>query len=70
MLPGFLESHLSTIRTGLGDGVPVVRNKMGSHGQGEDVKEVPERFSVYMLHETAVNIVQLVEAFKALSSHS
>lgn len=66
LLPGFLESHLSTIRTGLGDGGPVVRNRMGSHGQGEEVKEVPEMFSAYMLHETAVNIVLLVEAFKAL----
>jgi hypothetical protein len=67
LLPGFMESHLNTIRQGLGDGAPVVRNKLGPHGQGAEIKEVPSHFAEFMLHETAAIILLLLGAYKDLT---
>jgi hypothetical protein len=58
LLPSFMKSHLGAI--------PTVRNKLGGHGQGEQPKEVQQFFAEYLLHETAVTIVLLVEAYKDL----
>ncbi|MFC5864830.1 STM4504/CBY_0614 family protein [Acidicapsa dinghuensis] len=66
LLPKFMESHLAAVRSSLESAIPTVRNKLGGHGQGHDVNEAPEFFAEYLLHETAVTIVFLVNAFKAL----
>jgi len=64
LLPTFLESHLNTIRQGLQDGAPVIRNKLGPHGQGETVRDVPDELAAYMLREVGNNIILLVDAFR------
>jgi len=66
LLGAFMEQHLSNFQAALSSGVPTVRNNLGAHGQGEEIREVPRFYAEYMIHETAVNIVLLVEAFKAL----
>ncbi len=66
LFPTFIESHLTSIRSGLENGVPTIRNKMGGHGQGEALEPVPEHFSEYMLHETAAVLLLLVKAYKVL----
>jgi hypothetical protein len=66
LFPTFLESHIGNLRSALESSIPTVRNKMGGHGQGEEPTSVPGYYAEYLLHETAVTIVFLVEASKAL----
>ena len=66
LLPTFTESHLNAVRLSLESGVPTIRNKAGGHGQGEAVKDAPEFYAQFTLHQTAVVIVFLVEALKSL----
>ena len=40
-------------------GVPTIRNKNSGHGQGSDIKDVPEYMASYMLHLTATNLLFL-----------
>jgi hypothetical protein len=66
LFPSFLESHLGAVKGALTSSIPTVRNKMGGHGQGEQPVEVPGFYAEYLLHETAVTIVFLVDAYKLL----
>ena len=65
LVPQYLQSHLSSLRSVLEAGVPTVRNKTSGHGQGTQPTDVPEYLAAYVLHLTASNIVFLVEAYKA-----
>lgn len=47
-------------------GLPRVRNRFGGHGQGEELKEVPDPLVSYALHLAASNIVYLVNAYRAI----
>lgn len=67
LLPEFLRTHFSGVKQALEAGVPTVRNKLGGHGQGEKVLEVPAYFAAHILHLTAANILLLVEAEQNLS---
>ena len=42
LVPSFWNSHFSALRSTLEAGVPPARNKLGGHGQGSQVVEVPE----------------------------
>lgn len=66
LIPAFMQSHFSGLRSTLEAGVPTVRNKLGGHGQGASQIEVPEYLAAYALHLTATNILMLAEAEKAL----
>jgi AbiJ N-terminal domain 4/HEPN domain len=66
LLGDFMEQHLGNFQGALESGVPTVRNSLGAHGDGEKVRDVPCFYAEYLLHETAVTIVLLVDAFKAL----
>lgn len=66
LFPRYLENELSQLKNLLEGGAPTLRNQDGSHGQGAEVREVPDRLAGYALHLTAANIVLLVEAHKAL----
>lgn len=65
LLPSFMQSEFSALRGLLESGVPVVRNKLGSHGQGVERVSVPAYWARYALNTTASNIVLLVEAAHA-----
>ncbi len=65
LIPPSLQSQFAQLASLL-EGLATVRNKMGGHGQGSDVVEVPPHFAAYALNLAAVNIVLLVEAYKAL----
>ncbi|MEP0868885.1 hypothetical protein NDA01_03615 [Trichocoleus desertorum AS-A10] len=65
LVPNYLQTHLSGLRSVLESGVPTVRNKTSGHGQGSQPISVPEYLAAYALHLTASNIVLLVEAFEA-----
>ncbi|MBC7968814.1 MAG: hypothetical protein H7Z11_01550 [Verrucomicrobia bacterium] len=65
LVPKYLQTHLSGLRSVLEAGVPTVRNKTSGHGQGAQPVDVPEYLATCALHLTAANIVLLVEAYNA-----
>lgn len=65
LIPSYLQTHFSGLRQVLEAGVPTVRNKEAGHGQGTEIRGVPEYLASYILHLSASNIVLFVEAYKA-----
>lgn len=66
LIPVYMQEQFTQLRCLLESGVPTIRNKEGGHGQGTEVKEVPQRLASYVLHLTAANIVFLAECEKEL----
>jgi hypothetical protein len=66
LVPSFWNSHFSALRSTLEAGVPTARNKLGGHGQGSQVVEVPEYIVAYVIHLTASATVFLSDAEAAL----
>ena len=62
LLPKYKKSFFDSVRGGLEHGIPVTRNKMGSHGQGSQEVIVPDYMAEYMLNLTASGILLLVKA--------
>jgi AbiJ N-terminal domain 4 len=65
ILPEYLHTQFSNLRSILESGIPTVRNKTSGHGQGAQPTVVPEYLTAYVLHLTASNIVFLMEAYIA-----
>lgn len=61
LIPQYLQSQFTSLRSVLESGVPTVRNKLGGHGQGSDITNVPEAMARYALNLTASNILFLIE---------
>lgn len=68
LIPPFWQNHFGGLRSMLEGGVPPVRNKHASHGQGQEVTEVPSYYVSFALHQTAACIVFLVKAMDDLRS--
>jgi hypothetical protein len=66
LIPHFLESHFTALRSSLESGAPTVRNKMSGHGHGVQPNTVPAYMAGYLLHLTATSILLMVEAEKQL----
>jgi hypothetical protein len=66
LVPKFWAQHFSSLRSMLESGIPTVRNRLGGHGQGAQVVEVPDHIVSYALHMTASTIVFLAEANRKL----
>jgi hypothetical protein len=66
LVPVFWTQHFSALRATLEGGVPTARNKLGGHGQGTQVVDVPAYLVAYVLHQTASAIVFLAEAENAM----
>jgi hypothetical protein len=66
LVPAYVQSQMSALKSVLESGVPTLRNKAAGHGQGAIPTEVPDYVAAYALHATAANIVFLVEAERAL----
>jgi hypothetical protein len=66
LVPSYLQSHATALRSCLESGVPTVRNKLSGHGQGSDPVTVPDYYARYMLHQSSSIILFLVDADKAL----
>jgi hypothetical protein len=67
LIPGYLQSQFSSLRSILESGVPTIRNKLGGHGQGSQTTTVSAKMARYALNLTAANIVFLAEHEKLLS---
>lgn len=65
LLPTYLDSQFSSLRSLLESGIPTLRNKNGAHGQGAEPVVVPEYVARYALNLTATSILFLVEASSA-----
>ena len=66
LIPLFWQQHFSALRSTMESGVPTGRNKLGGHGQGSEVVDVPRHIVAYVLHMTAACIVFLVDAEKSM----
>ena len=62
LIPTFMQSHFSGLRSALEAGVPTARNRQSGHGQGPTINPVPEYMAGYALHLTASNILFLAKA--------
>lgn len=62
LMPPFLEAHYGALQSLLSSGIPTVRNKMGGHGQGAEVRKAPQHYASYLLNMTAATIVFLVNS--------
>ena len=66
LIPSYLQTHFNALKACLESCVPTVRNKVGGHGQGNVKIDIPNYLAGYIINSTAVNILLLVEAEKAL----
>lgn len=62
--PSYMNAHLTSIRTTLETGLPVVRNKVAGHGQGNQIITIPDEYTDYALHLAATNILFLVRLYR------
>lgn len=62
LIPEFWANYFSGIRTILESGVPTVRNKLGSHGQGDKIVDIPAEIVSFALNQTASVILFLVSS--------
>jgi hypothetical protein len=62
LLPSYLESEMTALRTLFESGIPTVRNKAAGHGQGTVQRAVPDLLARYVLNQTATTILFLAEA--------
>ena len=62
LIPTFMQSHFSALKSLLASGVPTVRNRRSGHGQGSQIVDVPDYIAAYALHLTASNILLLANA--------
>lgn len=66
LIPDYLQSEFSALRTVLESGEPTLRNRTSGHGQGSIPIEFPAFLASYVLHLTASTILFLCEADKNL----
>lgn len=66
LIPAYMESFQAALRNVLEGGLPTLRNKEAGHGQGDEIKVVPDSYVSYALHLTASNILFLVQAEKEM----
>jgi AbiJ N-terminal domain 4 len=67
LVPTYLQTQFTSLRSTLESGVPTIRNKLGGHGQGAQTRSVPSHFVSYQLHLTASCIVFLIECHHQFS---
>lgn len=65
LIPPYWKTHFSSLRSMLESSVPTARNKNSGHGQGDEIKVVPEYLVSYALHMTGSTIVFLINAAKS-----
>lgn len=64
LIPLFLQSQFSALRTTLESGIPTIRNKRSGHGQGPIKILVPNSLASYSVYMTGVCINYLIELYK------
>lgn len=62
--PKYMSSYMTNIRTTLETGLPVIKNKLAGHGQGQQIEIIPDEFTDYALHLAMANILFLIGILK------
>lgn len=63
LVPDFLQSHFTGIRTTLESGIPTIRNKRTGHGQGAEEIVIPHSLATYSVFITGACINYLIELY-------
>lgn len=66
LIPDFWQSQFNSLKSLLTSSIATPRNKLGSHGKGNNEKVIPEYLASYVLHMTASTILFLAKAEQAL----
>jgi hypothetical protein len=66
LIPQFWQQHFSALRSTIESGVPTARNRLGGHGQGDAIIQVPDYLVSYALHATAAAVLFLANAEQAM----
>lgn len=66
LIPEYLLSQYQSLGNLLKSGLPTTRNRESGHGQGTEVREVPEHLASYALHLTATNLLFLAQCEEKL----
>lgn len=66
LIPDYLQTQFSSLRSILESGIPTLRNKLGGHGQGIQKINVPDYFANYMLYLTGTTIYFLTACQKVI----
>lgn len=59
LIQPYLQTQFSSLKALLESGIPTTRNKEGGHGQGVEIKNVPDHLASYAIHLTATNLLFL-----------
>ena len=57
LVPTYLQSQFTSLKSVLESGVPTIRNRESGHGAGEEPRHIPQYLAAYVLHLTASAIV-------------
>jgi len=60
LIPGFMQTHFSSLRSLLESGIPTIRNKLSGHGQGAQPQAVPQHVAAFGLHLAASAILFII----------
>jgi hypothetical protein len=61
LVPLYIQSQMTALRSALESGVPTLRNRIGGHGQGPTVVTADDMTARYVLNLTGSNIIYLAE---------
>jgi len=61
LVPTFTQNQFTSLQNLLESGIPTIRNKLGGHGQGQDLQRVDNGMTRYGLNLTGTNIIFLIE---------
>lgn len=61
LIPKYMQTQFDSLGNLLKSGLPTTRNRESGHGQGTEVREVPEHLASYALHLTATNLLFLAQ---------
>jgi hypothetical protein len=61
LVPTFTQNQFTSLQNLLESGIPTIRNKLGGHGQGQNLQKVDDEMTRYGLNLTGSNIIFLIE---------
>lgn len=62
LIPDYLQSQFTCLKSLLTSGIPTIRNRESGHGQGKNIKMVDDYIAGYALNLAATNILLLINA--------
>ncbi|EHQ27175.1 STM4504/CBY_0614 family protein [Mucilaginibacter paludis] len=64
LIPSYMQSQLTSLRSLLESGIPTIRNRIGGHGQGSIPITADDETTRYTLNLTGSNVIYLIELSK------